>query len=307
MATEAAIEKAYRKGVSNIADPVVLSLLQEQLRDGNLDGVLAVLDIEPAAFDDLRAILLQTYADAGSEESANVKGARWNSANPRVEAFARDQLGLHIDYITEDMRASVRNTVADGYALGRSVNRIALDIVGRKGASGRREGGIVGLSFQQSQWIANMRRHLLDGDNQRVKQYGVRDRRFDKLLDSGKRLTLEQIDRITRAYSEKLLLVRGRAIAKTERGFSINSGRQESWRQTSEKLGVSPDLIQKEWVHRPFSKEPRITHIAANKQKVMGLDTPFNVGGISIIYPHAPGLPPREVVNCDCQVKYRII
>lgn len=311
MATETQLNRAFLAGVSSIVDPVQVGLLREAIASGNIQAVIEALDIEDAAFDQLRVLVADTYAQSGADAvgamTGRLRATRWNSASPRAEAYARDVIGAQIDYITDDMRAGVRAMVADGYAFGRSTNRIALDLVGRVGANGRRQGGTVGLSFQQSQWIANMRQYLAAGDNERVLQYSMRDKRFDRLLKSGRQLTATQIDNITRAYSQRLLLSRGKAIARTERGSAVNNGRAEAYMQAADKLGVGYDRIEKQWRHRPFSREPRLSHIAADKQKVMGINTPFDVGGIAIQWPHAVGLPAGQVVNCNCECKFRIV
>lgn len=306
MPTESAIEKAFRNGVANITDEVVIARLLEALRDGRVDDVIAVLDIEPAAFDELRGLLVAQYAESGAEEAGAMKfrqPVRWNSASPAVEAYARNEVGTRIKYITNDMIDAVRGTVADGYAYGRSVNRMALDLVGRVGANGRRQGGIVGLNLQQSEWIANFRR-ALQTDPASALRFGLRDKRFDKTLASGTPLTANQIDRMTRQYANKLLLSRGKMIARTERGKAINQGRMEAWRQAANKFGFPLSEIRKEWIYTARSREPRPYHRALGGTVVQGLETPFSVGGVLMQCPHDVGAPAEEVINCMCECRF---
>lgn len=309
MASERQIELAFNKGVASIVDAARVTALRDALRRGDLEAVLAAVDIEDAAFDEMRGLLVQTYAESGQSEISGMKfrqPIRWNSANPRVEDYARNIVGQRITYITEDMRAAVRYQVADGYAFGRSIDRMALDIVGRVGKNGRRQGGIVGLNFQQSQWIANMRQVLLSDDPSKALRYGLRDKRFDAALKSGKKLTAAQVDNMTRQYSNKLLLSRGRMIARTERGSSINLGRQEAWRQAADKVGFDVNRIKKTWVHTNRAMKDRPSHIAMNGETVTGLDTPFIVDGWSMVTPHDTSAPADQTINCMCEVKYSI-
>lgn len=299
MPSEAQIEKSFRNGVSSIVDDTRISALRDAISRNDIEAVLEVIDIEPAAFEELRGLLVQQYAESGIQSIKSVKGARWNSANPRVEHYARNDIAGMITGLSDDMRVAVRNSVADGYAFGRSVDRMALELVGRVGPNGSRYGGIVGLSSQQEQWLRNMRA-ILEADPKRALRYGKRDRRFDKLLASGRPLGAAEIDRITRQYANKLLLSRGRQIARTERGKAINNGRVEAWRQASEKLGFPLSEIRKEWRYTYRSRENRHSHVIINGEVVSGLDSSFSNG---MRWPHDDMSPPSETINCMCEVK----
>lgn len=312
MATEARVLRAFEAGVASIANNAPVTAIRSALRRGDYESAIALIDIEDAAFDDLRVALVEVYANSGSSEIAStkgLKGVRWNSATPQAEQYARGVIGEHITRITADMRDAVRWTIGDGIAYGRSIDRMALDIVGRVDGN-KRVGGIVGLNQQQAQWVANMRRYLdVYPDWPSYSKMTKRDFRFDKIVREawvrGEPLTKAQIDRITQQYSNKLLMLRGRTIARTEAGLAKNAGRIEAWRQAADKLGISYDDIQKEWLHG-VAGEPRLTHLAAHGSKVMGLTTSFSIGGIRMLYPHDPQAPASEVINCGCQVRYSI-
>ena len=302
MTTETRIDNAFRASIRSVTDEVQIGLLRDALARGDVEAALEAIDLEPAAFEPLRNILVQTYADAGSTATEGLRGVRWNSASPRAEEYARNRIGREITRINDDSLTAIRNHIADGYAFGRTPNRMALDLVGRIGPSGRREGGVVGLSAQQEAWVRNMR-NALENDPASALRFTRRDRRFDSLLRRGGPLTQAQIDRILTAYSNRLLLSRGRTIAVTERGAAINQGRVDAYAAAIEKYGLGPDAVIKEWQHTNRAVFDRPTHMDANKQRVRGLYTPFNVSGLSCQFPHDPSLPPSESVNCLCEVK----
>lgn len=309
MATQRTIEQAFINGVRSITDSIILARLQRAIDAGDYSAVLDAVDIDDAAFDLMRNQITTFYAQSGQTTLQNNKFAvpvRWNSANPRVEEFARNQVGGDITNITNTMRQAVRDTVADGYAFGRSPRRTALDIAGRVDATGRRRGGIVGLNEQQAQWVRNMRR-ALEESPQAALRYGRRDKRFDSLLRRSETLTADQIDRIIRQYSNKLLLSRGNMIAVTEAGLAKNAGLIEAWKQALERTGASPDRIRKEWVHTGRAVEDRPGHLFANGDRVTGIDTAFNVNGVSMAFPHDPTAPASEVVGCRCEVKIWLV
>ena len=319
MPTERQIQLAFERGVSSITDDVLVGALRDALAAGDVQAVLDVIDIEDAAFDEFRAMLVTQFAESGAAEINGMKfkqPVRWNSANPRVEEYARNQVGDKITRMTSDMKVAVRNTVADGYAFGRSVNRMALDLVGRIGPSGKRQGGIVGLSSQQAGWVDGMRLALsgeggakfwIGADGKLKSTLTRRDRRFDaailKSLKTGIPLTKDQIDNMTRAYANRLLLSRGKTIAKTERGQAVNAGRVEAWKQAADKLGLPYTRIRKQWVYTDRSRIDRPDHRAADKTQVQGLDTPFIVGGVPYLYPHDPSLAAENTINCSCECK----
>ena len=305
MTTETRIDNAFRASIRSVTDEVQIGLLRDALARGDVQGALEAIDLEPAAFEPLRNILVQTYADAGADASASLRGVRWNSASPRAEAYARNVVGTRITGITDDAVVAIRNSIADGYAFGRTPNRMALDLVGSIGANGRREGGIVGLSAQQEQWVRNMRR-ALETDPREALRFTRRDRRFDSLLRRSERLTQDQIDNIIRSYSNRLLLSRGRTIAVTERGAAINQGRVDAYKAAADKYGLPYSAIVKTWVHTGRAAFDRPTHQQANGQTVQGADTPFIIGGIAMQNPHDPFAPPGETANCRCEVKLRL-
>lgn len=301
-----------------------MTRLREAIARGDYAAAMDAVNVDDAAWNDLRVLLVQTYAEGAVSEISGMAldiKPRWNSASPNAERYAREVIGQHITLIAEDSRQSVRWTIGDGIAFGRSANRIALDIVGRKDGTGRRVGGVVGLNGQQAEWVANMRK-ALSGDPDFANRFWIGqdgklktsfkniDGRFrgviQKSLDAGKPLTAAQIDRISAAYSDNMLRVRGLTIARTERGSAINSGRQEAWRQAADKAGLGHGAIWKEWRHSARMMEPRLSHISASGDRVQGLDTQFDVGGYFCLHPHDPSLPASEVVNCGCQVRYGI-
>lgn len=313
MASEKQLQQSFLRGVQSIRDGVRLTALRDAITRNDYASILAYIDIDDAAFNEFRLLMVQTYAEGGMSEVTGMPSRyrmRWNSASPRAEEWARLNVGGKITLITDDMRVAVRNYVADSLAFGRSPREMALDIAGRIDTSGRRRGGIVGLNQPQSQWVSNMRRLLATDPAAVLRRYGNRDKRFDKLIASasaeGKPLTQSQINRIVARYTDNLLLSRGLMIAKTERYSALNAGRQEAWMQAADKAGVPYSAIWKRWKHSHAAAEPRIPHVALDNTVVQGLDGLFSVNGNLALHPHDQALPAGEVINCQCQAQYFI-
>ena len=308
MASETQIQRAFLASIRSITNNVQYSAMRDAIRRGDYDAVIRAVDVDDAAFDNLRGLLTQTYAEGGVNAITGKRWpvtVRWNSATPQAEDYARRVVGDHITRVTTDMRDAIRWTVGDGLAFGRSKDRIALDIAGRIGASGRREGGMIGLNRNQAEWVSSMRRSL-ETDPATAMRFKGWDRRFNKLVNSGQPLTAAQIDRITGVYTNKLLLSRGRTIARTERGLAVNMGRMEGWRQALVKTGIPDYAVIKEWWHTGRSSVDRVTHQAANGDTVRGLNSLFNVGGVMMTAPHDPTAQAKDVINCECEVRIRL-
>jgi len=307
MATESQIEKAFLAGVRSTVDAAKFNALRDAIAAGNYDAALRAVDIDDAAFDQMRALLAETYAQGGVDAVTGTKwpvNVRWNSATPEAEFYARNIIGGHITIITNDMKEAVRWTMGDGIALGRSNNKIALDIVGRMGKSGRREGGIVGLNRPQAQWVANARRELEAGDYAAWNRRTLKDKRFKFSVD--KPPTAAQIDRAVQSYSNRMLLSRGLTIARTERGTAVNRGMMEGYRQASAKTGIPLTAFKKTWIHTGSHIYERMAHLLANGESVQGLNTPFIINGYMMQCPHDVGAPASEVISCQCRFKVTI-
>lgn len=311
--------KSFLNGTSDIADNARLAEIERAMQFGP-DEVIRIMNIDATAFNEFRAELLQVYGNAGIDTIAGQtwrypNGARavvrWNTLSPRVETYARERIGGLIQNITEETIGNVRNTIADGYALGRSRNRIATDLIGRL-QDGKRVGGVIGISEQQRQWVGNMRAALMS-DPIKALDYTKRDMRFDtvikKAAKDGKPLSLAQIDRITAQYSDKLLKSRGLTIARTEAAKAVEEGKYEAWKQALEKTGIPEQFVIRTWNHTGKGLRDRPSHVAMNGNAVRGLQVPFVLNdGTAMLHPHDTtyGAGPNNIVNCYCNCYYSI-
>lgn len=306
------------RAVRDIANRADMATLRAALHDKDVEAAVLAVNIDNAAFMELRAALLETYAKSGT---LTVSGqtwtypngqravVRWNSITPNAEAYARYVGSTLITNTTADMQAAVRDIVADGYALGRGYDRIALDIVGRVGADGNRAGGIVGLSVPQTQWVANLRRYLNENPRRALEMSLFTDRTYRRMIEKGKPLTQAQIDTIVLAYSASMLKSRGLAIARTEARKAAEMGKYEAWQQALEKTGIPERFVLREWVHTGRAVHDRPDHIVMHGDVKRGLQFPHVMpDGTAMMHPHDTsfGAGAKDVINCRCEEKYYI-
>lgn len=91
---------------------------------------------------------------------------------------------------------------------------------------------------------------------------------------------------------ERLPPWRASAIARTETMRAYASGSMEIYR--------SAGVTEKEWLATQ-DDHTRDSHSEADGQ-VVGIDEPFNVGGVEMMQPGDPNAPPDETINCRCTV-----
>ncbi len=115
-------------------------------------------------------------------------------------------------------------------------------------------------------------------------------------VDAGESI-LQLAKRIQSLFSGPNAKNRSRLIAVTEVISASNLGSQAAARSTGLRL-------EKEWIATPDS-HTRETHAAADGQR-QPLDTPYTVGGASLMFPgdSSLGAPASELCNCRCTEGY---
>lgn len=202
--------------------------------------------------------------------------------------------------------------MAEAMEAGTSPNEVALRIVGRiDDETGRRSGGIIGLTSREAGFVEKARAELESNDPAMMRQYllrRTRDKRFDRSVKAAIR-TGEPIDAgtITRAadrMSDKLLKLRGDRIARTELLGSLHEAQDEALRQMVDRGDLKPSQIRRRW-DAADDKYTRDSHNALD-DTVNGLDEPFvTIHGHSLMYPgdRSMGAPAEEIINCRCVLR----
>ena len=322
---EAALRRAFLLAVQDLRNQTQLTHLRNALRAGDVDAAIRTLNIEPAAYATFAREIGNTYTQAGATIAAGTVWrlpdssqavVRFNVTNPRAERWLASVSSDKITRITQDTIAAARVTINAGYAQGLHPNRIALDLVGRIGANGRRTGGIIGLSEPQATYIANMRARLASGDPTEMRKVLTmtrRDRRLDgvirRAIEAGKPVTGADIDRLAGRYKDRLLALRGETIARTETAMAVEDARAETWRQYTEQNGIPDEAVIKRWIHAgaAANEGERPEHEAMHREEVRGLNTPFVLPDGSVMqYPLDPAGGAQNVINCRCTVVNRI-
>lgn len=321
---EPAILRVFLEEVAQLADDASVTRIAELVQTGNVAQILAALGFDAAAFSVLVEAVRSVYADGGGFEarefpvlkrpSGGTFRLRFDIRNPRAESWLRDHSSRLVTAITEQQREGIQAVVADGTRLGRNPRATALDLVGRVSKeTGRRVGGVIGLTSKQTQYVLNARRELLSIDSTKLQNYldrKRRDRRFDaivaKAIREEKAISMATVDRITARYADRLLKLRGENIARTEALTAFSAGREEAFAQAID-MGVKPENVTGTWRDAGDGRV-RHTHHAMNGQKRPWGQPFVSPSGARLMYPGdtSLGAGAEEIVGCRCVKMVRI-
>jgi hypothetical protein len=315
------IRDAFLTAIQDVTNRTILADMVRAIQIGDVEQAFRALGFSPAAMRPITAMIEQAF-EAGGVLVGGTFPARLNTPtgrtvfrfdirDSRAEAWLRDYSSTLITRITDDTRVVVRNVLTDAMNAGRNPRNTALDIVGRVDQqSGRRVGGVVGLTPQFERAVARAREELRNLDSNYFTRER-RDRRFDatvhKAIRDGKPLDAETINRLTGRYSDSLLQLRGETIARTESIAALNRSEWEALMQAKDMGAINDDATVRIW-DATGDRRTRHTHMVMHGQKV-GLDEPFKLpGGKTLMYPGdtSLGAPASETINCRCRVRLKV-
>ncbi len=316
---EAALKEAFFSAVYDLRSGVDLRAFIAAIEAGNIDKAIAAANIDKAVFHAVDMAITQAYIGGGI---AAIAGApvmrmpdggkvvvRFDARNPRAEAKLRNLAGSLITRIANEQREVIRVNLTDALADGINPRRAALNIVGRLDrATGRRVGGVIGLSAPQERAVASARRALASGDTDGINaylDYARRDKRFDRTVmaawKEGKGLPFEEVDRVVGRLSDNYLALRGETIARTETVGALNASQVEAWDQIFDAGGLLREEVEKVWLSA-HDNRVRESHRHMDGQAV-GIDERFSNG---LRFPgDAEAGDPAEIINCRCTVTMR--
>lgn len=318
------VAEAFERSIANIQSDARLRVLEDAIRRQDVQALIDALGLEDAYFAPLDRALRNAYEQGGdwamqqfvttaAAQGAEVR-ARFDSRNQRAEEWLRRQSSRLIVEIQEEQRKAVREALDRSIQRGDGPRTAALDLVGRiNRATGQREGGIVGLTSQQSAWADNALDELTSGDPAQMSAYlerRARDRRFDRTvaraIREGRPVPMADARRIVARYRQRLLKVRGDTIGRTELLSSLHSAQSEGLQQLVDRGRVAQDAITLEW-DAAGDSATRTEHAAADGQRRQK-GQPFSVGGYPMQHPgdSSLGAPASMTINCRCRLIPRI-
>jgi HK97 family phage portal protein len=222
----AATKKNILAAASKVKSGVDISSLRSALENGDVEkGMKAIPwnefeSLELPITAELKSILTKS-GKLGSLD-LNDKGINYafNSADPVVTKWLKDQSGELISNITTSSREAIQSILTRGVSKGQTVDKISALI--------REE---IGLHPRYADAVDKYRQLLED----RYEREEIKDSALKAAAEAEK-------------YANKLLRYRADTIARTETIRASNVGIHESWRQAVENGLMDRDEWEREWV-----------------------------------------------------------
>lgn len=314
---EPSISEGFKASIFKIRGSVALARLEEAIRVGDFEAARRIVNLSQARFSELTEGNRSVYL-AGGEFSANQApaslGFAFNVNSPRAAQYLQNKSSTLLDLIINDQNQMIRDVLSEGVDAGRNPRALALDLVGRVDRrTGRRVGGRLGLTANQSRYVSAAKSELISGDRASMRNYlqrEARDKRFDsmvlKALDDEAPIPTPDADRIAARYSDNLLQLRGETIARTEALESFHAGSDEALNQAVEEGYARAEDIVKVW---SSSGDGRVRdgHRAMDGQTVALNETFLDpVTGDRLRYPADSRASAASRVNCRCAMIQRV-
>jgi hypothetical protein len=260
---DAALAEAFFQSIDTIKSAVTLRIVVERLERGDINGAIDTIQVEREAFPALELALADAYNSGGislvenlprlKDPEGNRVIFRFGVRNPDGEAFLRNHSSQLVTRITDDQKQAIRQALEEGLSTGRNPKSTALDVIGRVNrVTGRREGGIIGLTSQQERFVSLARVELISGDPVLLRSYLARqrrDKRFDRAvlaaIRDGKPIPSDLVTRIVGRYSDRMVQLRGEMLARTETIMALGTARENAMRQQIDNGKVAASDVQK--------------------------------------------------------------
>lgn len=312
------IRDAFQIAISDVVDNTILKDMIAAIKANQINAVFKLLGFSEAALRPLTSAIEDAFETGGIfvgrtfPKILNTPDGRmifrFNVRNERAETWLRDNSSTLITRLETEAMNNVRNTLQSGLSDGRNPRKVALDIIGHVNRStGKREGGIIGLSENQESWVRSTRNKLVNLDS-RYFDSELRDKRFDRTVAAairdGKPLPVETVDKLMTRYKANALKYRATQIARTETLQSLNRADYEAHKQLIDTGAVRASAIRREW-DSAGDLRVRNSHRKMDGQRV-GMEEAFVApSGDRLLHPGdtSLGAKAREIVACRCRVK----
>lgn len=304
------IASEFLRAVRDAVSAMPIGELEKAIAAGDIDRIMRLIDISDSVGVITLNSVQKAFIDGVIMEAATLRTAP-NIRSVGAELWALDKSSKLITYISEGVEQTIRGIISDSLASGTGPRQTALQIVGRiDKATGRRSGGVVGLSRPQGEYVRSARAELQTLDRHYFTRTR-RDKRFDLLvmraISNETPLSSVDVERITARYADRLLVSRGEAIARTESIAALNAGREDSVNQAANSGDVPAQFITRIWESANDSRTRHDHRLMHGQKRPVG--QPFSApSGSLLMFPadSSLGALAKDVINCRCYERIHV-
>lgn len=317
------LQRAFLDAVYAMRDRAQIELIAELLEKGDVDGAIRAVGLDPVSLRTFDETLAKAFEAGGRavtdsipalrEASGHILKVLFDVRNPAAQEWLRTHSSWLITEVMADQREMIRNFLVAGMEAGNNPKTVALDLVGRVNKrTGRREGGVIGLTSSQSEWVRSYEARLRSGDPAQMRaamEMELGDERFDptveKAIREGKPIPAAKITKMVEAYKNRALRYRAEVIGRTEAMTSLHEAQMQGWRQAIDRGQVKVETLVKVWAS---ARDERVrgTHRVLNGQAIPFEASFVSPSGATLRYPGDPKAPVREIAMCRCHMTVRM-
>ncbi|MGB6080220.1 MAG: phage minor head protein [Xanthobacteraceae bacterium] len=312
-AWEPQLRKAFLDAVYAMRGRADIAQITAMLERRDVEGALKAVGLDPASFRLLDRGIVNAF-EAGALATETIipvlRGAdgfrtvfQFNIRNPAAETWLRTYSSTLVRDIVDDQRAMIRSYLQSGLAQGANPRTTAHDLVGRiNKATGKREGGVIGLTSTQEQWLRNYEAELSSENPLSALNRKLRDARFDasvrKAAESGKPIPEALKAKMVTAYRNRALRLRAESIARSETITSLHTAQDQAIEQAIASGAIDREAVTFKW---RSAKDKRVREAHRNLDgETAKYGEAFQSDLGPIRYPGDPQAVAANRINCRC-------
>jgi SPP1 gp7 family putative phage head morphogenesis protein len=211
--------RLFLAAVASLSDAIDLEAIAQSVMDGTLaPSVLTALREWSAKLAPLVSTVTSAFYLAGSASAETLADAlsirfSFNLSNPRAASWAAKYSYELVKDLTDTTQAGLQSVIGRAFTDGIP-----------PAEAGRMIRPLIGLTEHGTTAVGHY---------------------WEALVKEGR--TAEEVARLSRRYSDKLLRARALLIARTETIRTANEGQQETWRQAVEEGYLDKATMKREW------------------------------------------------------------
>ncbi|PVZ19927.1 MULTISPECIES: phage minor head protein [unclassified Pseudomonas] len=310
-----ALQRAYLDQVRAMVDAAVIADVERLIAERDDSGVVQML--AAGAFAALLEGVRAAFIKGGTAIVIKRPGGvpvQFDQHSAPAQDWVTSNAQKLTQAIAQEQAQAIQVMLAAGRQSDRTAREIALDIVGRVSPqTGKRVGGVLGLSGAEAEAVANTGRWLTSGQLDQMGQYlkrADRDKRLDgivkRAIEAEKPVAKVDAERIKTVYADRKLKAHAELVARSQAHKAYNAGFNRLHRQLMEQH-VKPVSITKGWNNKG-DKRVRHAHVELGGVEVP-IQQPFqSPTGAQLDFPgdDAHGASWADLANCRCTVKYKV-
>lgn len=287
------LRQALLDAFDGIRNDIDVSALRDAVERGDVGAVEDILEGDERWFSPYALAATTIFLRYGAAFAPTVETKlRFNAIN--AMPALQEIIAQNVNRMTEETRQMARDMIVQGLGRRETARRIRESI---------------GLSVPQAGYVESMRRRLESNDPAELrdilKGQTLRDKRFDatikRAIRTGEAIPPAQIQKMTDAYTRKLIRKRAEDMAQAEAMQYAEASKFEAAKQAGGE-------IEKTWRHSRIWLRARPDHVMMNGEKVIGIEMPFIMpDGTAMQHAHDPAGGAKHNASCRCRTRYRRI